>query len=67
MPVWNSLKQKHGNMMLDFEAKQHPELIKLHGVQSYPTIMMNGHKYEGDRSYQDLEKFMMTHMEHHTK
>lgn len=60
MPVWNKLKETHGAHMVDYEATAHPELMKSHGISSFPTIMKGKHKYEGPRTYEGLLGFLMT-------
>jgi len=60
MPVWNKLKQTHGAHMVEYEATAHPELMKAHGIHSFPTIMKGQHKYEGPRTAEGLLGFLMT-------
>ena len=59
MPVWNKLEKKYPNMINKYESKEHPELMIKHNIKSYPTIMKGDHVYEGDRSFKDLEKYLL--------
>lgn len=66
--VWQSLLRKYGgrkDMAIDqVNCDEKPEMATQYGIGGFPTIMMfNGGKsytYDGNRSLEDLEKFIET-------
>jgi hypothetical protein len=62
MPTWNKLKAKYGAHMNEFEANEHPDLMKHKNIHSYPTIMFGNTIYDGARTYKDLEMFLLKHL-----
>jgi thiol-disulfide isomerase/thioredoxin len=62
MPVWNRLKKKYGDNMAEYEANANPNLMNSKGIHSYPTILFGDKHYKGDRSYKDLEKFLLNNL-----
>jgi thioredoxin-like negative regulator of GroEL len=66
-PTWDLLYNNYGNNnyieIKQIVAQEHPDLVKQYGVTGFPTILAlhNGQilkKYDGDRSYEDLVRFM---------
>lgn len=66
-PTWDLLVNNYGNNdyieIKQIVAQEHPDIVKQYGVTGFPTILAlhNGKvlkKYEGDRSYESLVKFM---------
>lgn len=64
-PTWQKLKDKHKNMVkfVDINCEKHKDVCKTHEISSYPTIRLitNDGKvveYDGDRSEDDLLKFI---------
>ena len=62
MPVWNRLKKKYGANMAEYEANANPNLMNSKGIHSYPTILFGDKHYKGDRSYKDLESFLLNNL-----
>jgi thioredoxin-like negative regulator of GroEL len=67
MPTWNLLKTNYGNNknldIMSVSSDEKPMMIERYGIKSFPTILLLKHgeqkmKYEGDRSYEDLVRFI---------
>ncbi len=70
-PTWDLLVTNYGNTeyieLVQVKQNEKPEIAEQYGVSSFPTIMSltEGKKvkeYEGDRSYEDLVRFMEYHI-----
>lgn len=68
MPAWKQLVSNYGSENTYIELKhvvadERPDLIEKYNVQSFPTILALkdgeiSQKYDGNRSYEDLLRFM---------
>lgn len=66
-PMWNLLIQNYGNNnyieLKQVVAQDNPDLVKQYDVKGFPTILALkdgkiNFEYKGDRSYEDLVRFM---------
>lgn len=66
-PTWKLLKQNYGEngyiKLIEVKAKQNQDLVKLYNIKGYPTLLyVKDEKmvseYKGDRTYEDLVKFL---------
>ena len=58
MPTWNKLLSTHGHLMKTVDVKQNPEVVEKENLKGFPTIKKGAEVYSGDRSYEDLIKFI---------
>jgi len=66
-PTWDLLKKNYGNnqfiKLIEVNGKQNKKLVELYKVEGFPTLLyVKDEKikdeYNGDRSYEDLVKFL---------
>lgn len=66
-PTWNLLKQNYGSngkiKLIEVKAKENQDLVQLYNVTGFPTLMFvkdekKVTEYNGDRTYQDLTKYL---------
>ena len=66
-PVWDLLVNNHGdNQFVEIKkviAQENPKIVEKYNIQAFPTILALkdgklNHKYDGDRSYEDLVLFL---------
>ena len=70
MPEWNKFTSKNSNAsidLLDYESDQSPNMMKLHGINGFPTVKYcpngvndpnNSITYNGPRNAQGLNEFL---------
>lgn len=66
-PTWDLLKKNYGNnqyiKLIEVEGRNKPKLVELYNVNGFPTLLYvkdekKQTEYNGDRSYEDLVKFL---------
>ena len=66
-PTWDLLLKNYGNIkdieLIQVSSNEKPELVELFKVDGFPTILYvkdnkKVSEYKGDRSYEDLVKYM---------
>ena len=66
-PTWDLLMKNYGNIksikLIQASSNEKPELVKQFEIQGFPTILYvkdnkKVSEYKGDRSYEDLVKYM---------
>jgi len=66
-PTWDLLVKNYGNVkdikLIQVVSNEKPELVELFEIQGFPTILYakdnrKVSEYQGDRTYDDLVKFM---------
>lgn len=66
-PTWNLLKQNYGSngkiKLIEVKAKENQDLVQLYKVTGFPTLIFvkdekKVTEYNGDRTYQDLTKYL---------
>jgi len=66
-PTWDLLVKNYGNIkdikLIQVVSNEKPELVELFEIQGFPTILYakdnrKVSEYQGDRTYDDLVKFM---------
>ena len=67
-PVWNKLQREYPNKVTSVNGDKHPELIRLFGVEGFPTIMYSPQglksrqgavEYKGSKDYKSLKTYLM--------
>ena len=70
-PTWDQIVTNYGNTahieLVQVKQNEKPEIAEQYGVTSFPTILSlkGGEKvkeYDGDRSYEDVVRFMNYHI-----
>ena len=70
-PTWDLLKTNYGNTahieIVEVSSSEKPELVEQYGITSFPTVLAlkagaEVDKYDGDRSYEDLVRWMNYHI-----
>ena len=66
-PTWDLLVKNYGNIkdikLIQVSSNEKPELVKFFGIEGFPTILYSKDnkkisEYRGDRTYDDLVKYM---------
>lgn len=66
-PTWNLLKKNYGNngyiKLIEVKAKENQDLVQLYKVEGFPTLLYvkdekKVSEYQGNRTYEDLVKFL---------
>jgi len=66
-PTWDLLMKNYGDIkdieLINVVSNENPELVELFGIQGFPSIIYTKDnkkitEYNGDRSYNDLVKYM---------
>lgn len=66
-PTWNLLVKNYGNngyiKLIQVKARENQDLTKLYNIQGYPTLLYvkdekKVSEYNGNRTYEDLVKFL---------
>jgi thiol-disulfide isomerase/thioredoxin len=66
-PTWDLLEQNYGDIkeikLIQVSSNEKPELVEKFEIEGFPTILYvkdnrKVSEYKGDRTYNDLEKFM---------
>jgi len=66
-PTWDLLLKNYGNIkdieLIEVSSNEKPELVELFEIDGFPTILYakdnkKVSEYKGDRSYEDLVKYM---------
>lgn len=72
MPTWDQMSSQHGAHMTKVNCDDNKDMAEKHGIAGFPTIKFchnglndgnNTTEYQGDRSPDDLTKFMMSNVQ----
>jgi protein disulfide-isomerase-like protein len=61
LPVWDNLSKRYPHMV-KVNCDEQPDVAKEHSIKGFPTIKLfindQVYEYQGDRSLEDIEKFI---------